>query len=583
MQTISLMIIAPLLFAFILPFSSVRVRNLSVYVLVAFLSFLTIDNLISQNSFKLILDKDIHTFFIFADSVLLLFFLYVGLKSKDKLVTFFALIQMVLYGIYLKLDPSFGNYDIIADQLSSYMFFVINIVGGIIVIYALKYMDYEDIKQCKKNLFIALLLFFIGVMNFIVCVNNIEIFFLLFELTTLCSYLLIRFRGDEISKENSLRALWMNQIGGVAILISLLASINYYDTIYFNELLLVANDYILLPIVFLILAAFVKGASYPFDRWLLGAMVAPTPVSAMLHSATMVKIAPFLILKLSSSFTPFVSSMVTLFGTFVFLSASVVALKKDFFKEILGLSTIALLALMVVLASIGTKEAVMAAVVLLVFHAISKAMLFLIAGVLEKTFHLKNISDIESFIQRSPQMTFLLIVGFASLTLPPFGAFIGKLAGIEALNSMMNQNPIYVVSFIFMVVGSAVLTLLYFKVITKFLPLEPFKEEKIDIEKGFSYPVWFLFFLTLAAIWYLFSFNILENIEIIVPAILFLVTIGLFYSYRIKDAIRVKEYNCGEKDNFEVGSFYISFDKKYEKYIYYMSIALIALVILGGF
>lgn len=93
------------------------------------------------------------------------------------------------------------------------MLLVINIVGGLIIFYALKYIDSEEFSQIKKNSFIALLFFFLCVMNLIVSTNSIEVFFLCFELTTLCSYLLIRYRGDKKSKKNALRALWMNQIG----------------------------------------------------------------------------------------------------------------------------------------------------------------------------------------------------------------------------------------------------------------------------------------------------------------------------------------------------------------------------------
>ena len=106
--------------------------------------------------------------------------------------------------------------------------------------------------------------FFVAVMNLIVTTNNIEIFFLAFELTTLCSYLLIKYRGDVLSVTNALRALWMNQVGGVAILIALIVSASVYDTIYFDILLENVDDTFLLAIVFLAAASFCKGGQYTF-------------------------------------------------------------------------------------------------------------------------------------------------------------------------------------------------------------------------------------------------------------------------------------------------------------------------------
>lgn len=223
-------------------------------------------------------------------------------------------------------------------------------------------------------------------MNFLVSTDNIEIFFLLFELTTLCSYILIGYRKDAVATQNALRALWMNQIGGVAILSALLLALVSYKTFSFELLIANIDATYLFPIVFLLIAAFVKGAAIPFEKWLLGAMVAPTPVSAILHSATMVKIAPFMVLKLSPAMSVFLSEAVMLFGTFVFFAASLLALSKNYFKEILGLSTIALLSFMMALAALGTQEAILAASILMVFHALSKALLFLQLGILEKSF-----------------------------------------------------------------------------------------------------------------------------------------------------------------------------------------------------
>jgi len=480
------------------------------------------------------------------------------------------------------LPATLASNDILVDNVSSTMFLIINIVGGVIIVYALKYIESEDFSRFKKNGFIAILFFFLAIMNFIVSTNNIEIFFMLFELTTLCSFLLIRFRGDEVSSKNALKALWMNQIGGVAILLALIASITQYDTIYFDILIVNIDETFLLAIVLLAIAAFVKGASMPFEKWLLGAMVAPTPVSAILHSATMVKIAPYLMLKLAPAMSGFVSVTITLIGTFVFFSASLLALSKDYFKEILGLSTIALLALMMSLAAVGTEQATTACLVLIVFHAISKALLFLQAGILEKNFHLKYVDDINGLINHSPLVVFFIIVGFASLTLPPFGAFIAKFMAIESIASMIKENPMYAIAIIFISLGSVFLTLLYFKVVTKLFAKDmEIEQESITISKYYTVPSFILLAMLTTGIYITLDMKLLTSFEIIIPLILIATLPILFMFIIFKKAHRVKEYHCGEKDELELSMYYFDIPTKYKRIITTVAIASMSILLIG--
>lgn len=577
-------VVVPLIVAMVLPFNSVRVRNVTTYILVIFLMFLSIGIFNTDKIININLSHNIHNLFIIIDFILLGYFIHQGIKYKNKKVTSLAIVQAILFLVFLQFSSDLKSYDIIIDKVSSVMLLVVNIVGGIIIIYSLKYMESEDFKECKKNRFISILFFFIAVMNLIVTTNNIEIFFLAFELTTLCSYLLIKYRGDDIAIENSLRALWMNQIGGVAILISLILGVYYYNTFYFDILIDNIEPIFLLPISFLIIASFVKGASIPFDKWLLGAMVAPTPVSAILHSATMVKIAPYLILKISPAFSPTISFLTILFGTFIFMGASLMALNKDFFKEILGLSTIAILGLIMAVASVGTPEAIDIALILIVFHAISKALLFLQAGVLEKQYHLKYLKDINHLVSKSKLTLFFILIGFASLTLPPFGAFIGKFATIEMFASKINENFIFIFPLIFILMGSVFLTLLYFKVVTKLLVKDKtIKQDKdIGISYNFTFTSSLLTLFLVFGIYKLYSYNLFGSIELIISSLLILITFLLLYFSNYKKADIVKEYNCGEKDSISLNAFYFDIDKKYKKAIVYISMVLIVSIIIGG-
>lgn len=579
----TLLITSPLLFALLVLVGKRALRESLSIIFVLFLVALSIYSFVSHSeSVEFVLSHTFHTLFVLLDILVILYFLWQGFIKKDSLVKLFALLQLALFIFVLFLLPSLSSSDIYVDRLSTIMYLVINIVGGIIIVYALGYIRSEEFSTFKKNAFIAMLFFFLSVMNFIVSTNNIEIFFLLFELTTLCSYLLIAYRADEISNKNALLALWMNQIGGVAILIALMGSILFYDTLHLDLLLESMDANFLLPLVLLAIAAFVKAASIPFDRWLLGAMVAPTPVSAILHSATMVKIAPYLMLKLAPAMSGFVSITITIIGTSVFFFASLFALSKDYFKEILGLSTIALLGLMIALAAIGSAESIMACITLIVFHAISKALLFFQAGILEKQNHLKYVKDIDGLINHSPMVVFFIVIGFASLTLPPFGVFIAKFMAIESIAMQLKQNPLFVLALIFIAMGSVFLTLLYFKVLTKLFAKDvDAKRSEEELPKLMFIPSALLVSLLIIGVIVSLKLELLNSFEIIVPSLLIAIVPLLFATLLFKNAHRVKEYHCGEKDELSVSMYYFEVAKKYRAYINIALIALMLTLIVG--
>ncbi len=581
-EYVLMLIFLPLIFAVTVLFNSLRIRNIATYLFVSFLVIISLKLFFTTEIIELNFNHLVHLVFLVLDFILLGYFVYQGVKYKDKLIGLFAIVQIALFIVFLQFSSTILANDIVVDRISRVMLLVINIIGGVIILYSLKYIQSEEFKACKKNLFISILFFFIGVMNLIVTTNNIEIFFLAFEFTTLCSYILIRFRNDELSIQNARRALWMNQIGGIAILLSLLSGIYYYDTIYFDTLIQNINGLFLLPISLLVLAAFVKGASIPFDKWLLGAMVAPTPVSAILHSATMVKIAPYLILKIAPAFSPTISLAVMIFGTFVFMTASLLALGKDFFKEILGLSTIALLALMMSIAALGTPEAINICLILIVFHAISKALLFLQAGVLEKVYHLKYLQDIDYLVSRSKLIVFFIVIGFASLTLPPFGAFIGKFASIELIASLISTNIFYILPLVFILIGSVFLTLLYFKVLTKLIAQDNKVYEKISIDLTYKVTSFILVGLLCFGIYVSYLYNFMTHLEILLATVLILTTFVMLFFVNFKNIKKVSAYNCGEKDTIKLSAYYFEVSDKYKELIFYISLFLIGLIVYMG-
>lgn len=558
-----------------------------------------------------------------ADFLLLAYVLYEGLRQKNILVWGLAAVQAGVLGYLAMNMPLIEHMQFYVDKLSMFMFILVNLVSGIIAIYSLKYIDEENCSAFRKKYFLSTIFWFVAAMNLLATADNLEYFFLFFELTTIASYLLIRFRLDAESKKNALTALWMNQIGGLAILGAIAYTIFTpgYITPTFTQLLSQAPTVgIMVPFAFLAIAALVKGAQYPFSKWLIGAMVAPTPVSALLHSSTMVKIAPFIMLKMSPVIkgTP-VGTVVICLTAFVFIAAAIAALSQNTFKKILAHSTIALLALMILMAAVGTPVAVTAALMLILFHGISKCMLFLNAGVMEHVFHMKETSDMSKLGQIGPYTTLIVAVGFMSLLLPPFGAFVGKWFTIETLGTLSGAavSPaiklIGAVLLILIACGSAILSLLYFKVLGAMISRTG-ERDKVKFEK--LHPIYqgtmnFLLITVLLCTimlpWLIpdyfapvasdvihsevaISFTgltmLIDHLKLpMIPMLvaLVLLPLGIITAMfvRFKNVDRAREYACGEKVEYNFSSFYFSTEKATPYFVYAGILFFVGILLVG--
>ena len=532
-----------------------------------------------------------------ADILLLLYFGWIAVNKKSWLVGMMTILQLGALIYLLTIMPAGQQMQFMVDKLSVFMFLLINVISSLIAIFSIQYIDAENCSAFRKKYFLSIIYWFIAVMNLLVAADSMEYFFLFFELTTLASFLFIGFRKDEIGIKNAFTALWMNQIGGLAILLAIFfITYNGYGAATFSNLLAHSSAAgILLPLALLSVAALIKGAQMPFSKWLLGAMVAPTPVSALLHSSTMVKIAPFIILRLSPALknTP-VATVVIALTAFVFLASAIGALSQDNFKRILAHSTIALLALMIMMGAVGTPATLVASLILIFFHGISKCMLFLNAGVLERVFHFKNASDMDRLGETGAFTSLVILIGFMSLLLPPFGAFMGKWFSIEALGAFAkNQAILGALVIAAIAIGGALLALLYFKVlglliartgnqdIIKFEKTKPLYSVTIYILLGLlllsvaGFPVLMPYYFVRVAEQTLnvpiavtmVGWNLkmgamaLPVVPFLVAILLLPVTILLARLVQFKNVDRVKEYTCGEKIDYSFSSFYFSTDK----------------------
>ncbi|EXJ16684.1 NADH-quinone oxidoreductase subunit 5 family protein [Imhoffiella purpurea] len=325
------------------------------------------------------------------------------------------------------------------DSFSALMALIIGGVGGLICIHAIRYMqDYqahaEGISD-RRPAFFFMLFLFLGAMFGIVFANHLLWLFFFWEVTTLCSFWLISYSGTEEAVRNGFRALGLNLVGGVAFAGALvwLTMGPGLHTWELDRLVDAGSTLALIPAVLIAVAGLAKSAQLPFSSWLLGAMVAPTPISALLHSSTMVKAGVFLLVKLAPVFHgTFAGFSLSLIGGVTFLVTSLIAVNQRNAKLVLAYSTIANLGLIVMCAGIGTTATLWAAILLILFHAVAKALLFLGVGTTEHLIGSRDIEDMEGLVYRHPTMAAMLLVGVLGMFLAPFGMLLSKYTCFQA-------------------------------------------------------------------------------------------------------------------------------------------------------
>jgi ech hydrogenase subunit A len=384
--------------------------------------------------------------------------------------------------------------DLYADGLSVIMALVIGIIGGGICIYALGYMKdfrahelaHHDAHAAatsasatasvtapppqtkdRRPVFFALLFLFLSAMFGIVFSNNLGWLFTAWEVTTVCSFALIGYTRTEEAVNNSFRQIVMNLLGGLAFAVALVF-LGAQNVLELDVLISQGSlGLCALPIALIALAGMTKAAQAPFQSWLLGAMVAPTPTSALLHSSTMVKAGVFILIKLAPAFGFNGNGiMVMLVGALTFLFCSAMAISQSNAKRVLAYSTVANLGLIVACAGVGTPEAVWAAVFLLVFHAAAKSLLFLCVGTAEHHIDSRDIEDMDNLFVRMPALARLMALGVLTMFIAPFGMLISKWATIVSLVETNNLALLVILAF-----GSAVTFMFWTKWLGKLLAI----------------------------------------------------------------------------------------------------------------
>ncbi|MDF2566751.1 MAG: echA [Oscillospiraceae bacterium] len=494
MYFVSFLLLFPVLTAVLLFFAKgylakkIIVITSSVVISGMALIFATMNFFTLSNRFYIKDAEFVNILFLIIEFVIMCYLIYLGIRFKKYYVSLLSLVQSgILFWLELsgqaKTEHSFNIY---IDKFAIIMCSIIAVIGCLICVYAVGYMKsyHQHHKEYKDRttLFFPLLFLFISAMFGIVFSDNLIWLFFFWEITTFCSFLLIGYTKTKEAVTNSFRALWMNLIGGLCFAVAIAYCALKLHTLSLHTIVHMGAgaQAVTIPVFLLCIACLTKSAQLPFSKWLLGAMVAPTPTSALLHSATMVKAGAYLLIRLSPLLAHTVAgALVTTIGGFTFLATSLLAISQSDGKKVLAYSTIANLGLIIACAGIGMYEAVWAAMLLILFHAVSKSLMFLSVGAVENSIGSRNIEDMHGLIVKVPALAFVMLIGIAGMFLAPFGMLISKWA---ALKAFIDSNSILLI--IFLVYGSAATLFYWTKWLSKLVAGVHHSERKDNQAKG---------------------------------------------------------------------------------------------------
>lgn len=396
-----------------------------------------------------------------------LFTLFVPLLNKSFrrvhtgwFVLIIPLLLFVYFLGYFPLDPAMApvihsipwipsldiHFTLHLDGLALLLLLIITGIGALVVLYSIYYMSME--REALHNFYIYLLLF-MGAMLGIVLSDNLLVLYVFWEMTSVSSFLLIAYwyqRGR--SRYGAQKSMLITISGGFAMLLGFLMLYTASGTLSVRELIAMSGQLsehgLFLPAMLLVLlGAFTKSAQFPFHIWLPDAMEAPTPISAYLHSATMVKAGVYLVARLTPVFGGNIEwfGIITTVGAITLFWGSFMAIRQTDLKALLAYSTISQLGLIMCLLGIGSNAlnadyseqallfsgAALAAIFHLFNHSIFKGCLFMVIGILDHETGTRDIRKLGGLMGIMPVSFTLTVIGGLSMAgLPPFSGFLSK-------------------------------------------------------------------------------------------------------------------------------------------------------------
>jgi len=351
------------------------------------------------------------------------------------------------------LDIHFTFY---LDGLSLFFALLITVFGLLILIYSVKYMEHSS----QVNRFICYLLLFMGSMLGLVLSANLISLFMFWELTSFTSFLLIGFKHQKDESRRAARqALLITAGGGLALMAGFILLENITGSGFnLGEILsqadkLESSGLQSVAILLIAVGAFTKSAQFPFHFWLPNAMAAPTPVSAYLHSATMVKAGVYLVFRLNPLFDEviFWDYLLGITGALTMIWGALKAFGEDDLKRILAYTTISALGIFFMMIGVGGQEAIHAAMIYVMAHALYKGSLFLAAGSIEHETGTRHVSQLSDLVRKMPITAGAVIMATASMAgILPFLGFIGKESLYHALYHGENEYATVYLTLLFL-------------------------------------------------------------------------------------------------------------------------------------
>lgn len=371
-------------------------------------------------------------------------------------------------------DVPFESYDWIPplgielsmrmDTLGWLMTLIVTGVGALVMLYCRWYFGG---KSEGLGQFSAVLLAFAGAMYGLVLTDDLVVLVMFWEVTSVLSYLLIGYYNRRAaSRRAALQALLVTTLGGLVMLIGVVLLVVDAGTSSISTILaeMPTGPVVDAALVLLLVGALSKSAIFPFHFWLPGAMAAPTPVSAYLHAAAMVKAGIYLIALLAPVFAaaPTWRPIVITLGAFTMLLGGFQALRETDLKRILAFGTVSQLGFLAVVLGYGVRDTALAGLALLLSHALFKSALFLVVGVIDRQLSTRDIAELSGVGRQAPVMATFSFIAVASMVgvIPTIG-FVAKEGALAALLDEALAGEVWgIVALVGVVLGS-ILTAAY--------------------------------------------------------------------------------------------------------------------------
>lgn len=361
--------------------------------------------------------------------------------------------------------PSIGlSLDLRFDSLSSIMATLVLGIGTLILVYCAGYFDSPDFEDDHRRLgiFAGYMVAFAGAMFGLVVSDNMILMFTFWEATTVLSFLLVGHHAEQIAgRRAALQALLVTGAGGLMMLVGIIMVGRDCSTYRLSEVVHRADPHawsVGVAVVLILVGALSKSAIVPLHFWLPGAMAAPTPVSAYLHAAAMVKAGVYLVARLAPVFAVAAPwhPILLILGLLSMILAGLRSLQVYDLKLVLAFGTVSQLGFMMVLLSIGTPAAALAGVTMIVAHALFKACLFMVVGVIDHGAGTRDMRRLSGLGRRAPMLCGTAVLAALSMAgVPPLLGFAGKESALGSiLDAGTLSGPVRAAVCLGVVVGS---------------------------------------------------------------------------------------------------------------------------------